>query len=286
MRAGLIALEEVRRALGSRRGLLSVLGFALLWALVLVYLVRPAGALDAGAGTGGPDGPGIGALVRGLAERAGLEALLAWPSSALAAGWIAALYLLPAVALVAAVDQTASDRARGTLRYLVLRASRTEISLGRFAGQALVQAALVIAALGSTLALVAVDAPDRLAGSLGAAAPAALALWLSLLPWVGLASLVSALAPSARRATLLALLAWIALSWLAAAGAGLIERAGPPEGWRAAAGTALEYLVPGAAVDALLRAPVEAAPLAALPALVQALALVALAALVLGRRAL
>ena len=259
-------------------------GFALLWAFVLAYLVRPAGSLDAALGG---RGDGVGTLVLAAAQRFELEALLVWPSAQLAAGWVAALYLLPVVALTAAVDQIASDRARGTLRYLVLRASRTEICLGRWLGQALVQAALVLAALGSTLALVALDAPAHLASSLAVAAPAALALWLSLLPWVGLASLVSALAPSARRATLLALVAWLALSWFASVGARLIEGDSPTgEGWRAAAGAALEYLVPGAAVGALLRAPAEATPLAALPALVQALALVALAALVLRRRAL
>lgn len=270
----LLARDEVRRTLGSRRGWLSILAFALLWALVLVYLVRPAGLLDAGADQVG--GLGAGSLVAAAAERFGLEALLAWPSAQLAAGWVAALYLLPAVVLSAAVDQIASDRARGTLRYLVLRASRTEICLGRWLGQAMVQAALVVASLGSTLALVAIDAPERLAASLAVVAPAGLALWCSLLPWVALATLVSVLAPSARRATLLALAAWLVLSWIASAGAGSVG----------VADTVLKHLVPGAAVDALLRTPAPETPLAALPALVQAALFVALAVLAFRRRAL
>ena len=288
-RVALLAGAEVRRTLASRRGLVSVLAFALLWALVLVYVVRPARLLDASGGDGSGGGGGAGALIAALAERFGLEALLAWPSAQLAAGWVAALYLLPVVVLSAAVDQVASDRARGTLRYLVLRASRTEILLGRWLGQAVVQLALVAAALGSTLALVALDAPERLADSLGAAAPAGLALWLSLLPWVALASLVSVLAPSARRATLLALAAWLVLSWVASAGTGLLGADGGAdggEGWRGVVGTALEHLVPGAAVDALLDAPVAGTPLAALPALVQAALFVALALLAFRRRAL
>ena len=281
-RVALLAADEARRTLASRRGLVSVLAFALLWALVLAYVVRPAGLLDA-AGTGGG---GAGTLIAALAGRFGLEALLAWPSAQLAAGWVAALYLLPVVVLSAAVDQVASDRARGTLRYLVLRASRTEIVLGRLLGQAVVQLALVVAALGSTLALVALDAPERLGASLAAAAPAGLALWLSLLPWVALASLVSVLAPSARRATLLALAAWLALSWVASAGAGLVGADGAADGWRGGVGTALEHLVPGAAVGALLGVPAAGTPLAALPALVQAALFVALALLAFRRRAL
>ena len=285
MRLTLLALDEVRRTLVSRRGALSVLAFALLWAVVLVYLVRPAGALDAGSAAGAAGGAG--ALARAAAERFELEALLAWPSAQLAAGWVAALYLLPVVVLAAAVDQIASDRARGTLRYLALRASRTEMVLGRWLGQAAVQAALVAAALGSTLAAVGLDAPERLGESLAAAAPAGLALWLSLLPWVALAALVSVLAPSARRATLLALGAWLALSWAASAGRGwLVPDGGTGEGWRAAAAGALETLVPGAAAGALLRATPADAPLAALPALAQAALFVALAALAFRRRSL
>ena len=281
-RVALLAANEVRRTLASRRGLWSVGAFALLWTLVLVYLVRPAGRLDAAGGGGG-----AGTLLVAVAERFGLESLLAWPSAQLAAGWVAALYLLPVVVLSAAVDQVASDRARGTLRYLVLRASRTEILLGRWLGQAVVQLALVAVALGSTLALVALDAPERLGDALGSAAPAGLALWWSLLPWVALASLVSVLAPSARRATLLALGAWLALSWVASAGAGLLGGHGSAgEGWRGLALVGLEHLVPGAAVDALLRAPASGTPVAALPALVQAAAFVALAALAFRRRAL
>ena len=288
IRVALLAGAEARRTLASRRGLVSVLAFALLWALVLVYVVRPARLLDAANGDG--SGGGAGALIAALAERFGLEALLAWPSAQLAAGWVAALYLLPVVVLSAAVDQVASDRARGTLRYLVLRASRTEILLGRWLGQAVVQLALVAAALGSTLALVALDAPERLADSLAAAAPAGLALWLSLLPWVALASLVSVLAPSARRATLLALAAWLALSWVASVGAGLLGADGGTDGgadgWRGVVGTALEHLVPGAAIDALLDAPAARAPVAALPALVQAALFVALALFAFRRRGL
>ena len=67
MRLTLLALDEVRRTLVSRRGALSVLAFALLWAVVLVYLVRPAGALDAGSAAGAAGGAG--ALARAAAER-------------------------------------------------------------------------------------------------------------------------------------------------------------------------------------------------------------------------
>ncbi len=281
MRIVLLAADEVRRSLASRRGLLSVLGFALLWALVLWYVVRPAALLDGREGGGGGD------LLLAVAERFGFQALLDWPSAQLAAGWVVALWLLPIIALTGAVDQIASDRARGTLRYLVLRASRTEICTGRWLGQAIVQAGLVALALGSTLGFVAVQTPDRLAGALTVAPFAALSLWCALLPWVALASLVSVLAPSARRATLLAFGLYVALSWFSAFATSRLDDARAlPGAVRAALDVALRHLVPGAVNAELLAAGARGAVLASGPALVQAALLVALATLVFRRRAL
>lgn len=286
MRIFLLALDEARRVLLSRRGLLSVLAFALAWALVLVYVVRPAGLLDV-QGVDGHAGGGAGGLVRVVAERFGFEALLDWPSAQLAAGWVVALYLLPVVALSVAVDQIASDRARGTLRYLALRASRTEIVLGRWLGQSLVQAALVVASLGSTLALVALDVPGVLADALAGAPAVALALWFTLLPWTALASCVSVLAPSARRATLLAFGLWIGLSWLTAfATSRLAGASGLPDGVRDVSGAVIEHLVPGAVTAALLDASPSGTPFAAAPALVQTALFLAAAVLAFRRRAL
>jgi len=115
--------------------------------------------------------------------------------------------------MVTAADQIASDRTRGTLRFLVLRASRTQIFFGRFIGQYIIQLLLILVTLGSVLILVAIKSPDSLPIALHEAPIVVTNLAIILLPYVALMSLVSILASSAKQATLFAIVGWIIL-WL------------------------------------------------------------------------
>lgn len=236
MRLARLASAEVARFVASRRGLVTAIGFALVWWVVLWYVVRPAGTL-------GENGTGLADL---MLDAVGLGALANWPAPELAAWWVTTLYGLPVVAVLASADQISSDRARGTLRYLVLRATRLEILLGRFCGQCMVQAIAVAATLISVLVLVALaDASrigeSRLVETLAFAPSAGIAVWLTLLPWVALMTLVSSIADTPRRATLYATILWVLLSILT----GWLQRRFGDLG-------TLDYLLPGSQVRAMI----------------------------------
>jgi ABC-type transport system involved in multi-copper enzyme maturation permease subunit len=66
--------------------------------------------------------------------------------------WQLALIIFPMLSIAMAADQTCSDRARGTLRFMVLRSSRDRVFFGRFTGVMLIQALLISAAAFSNLA--------------------------------------------------------------------------------------------------------------------------------------
>jgi len=207
MKALLLARDEVLRLLSTRRGLLSLVGFSLIWTAVLAYGVIPAAKLFSGASQAG--------LVDLLASGFGLVALQSWPTPELAVYWIISLYLLPFLAILTAADQTASDRARGTLRFLVLRCNRLEIFFGRYLGQVFILLLVVLVTLFSVLVVIALNSPELLAESLAASPIIIVNLLLLLLPYIALMALVSILASTARQATLYAVILWLAVSLLA-----------------------------------------------------------------------
>ncbi len=273
MRILVLARAEVQRFVGSRRGLVSLLAFCLLWYAALTWFVLPAGRLASGGA-----GAGIDVL---LDEYLSLGNLLRWPAQEYAAWWVAALYLLPFVSVVASADQIASDRARGTLRYLILRASRLEILAGRFLGQALIMAVATLVTMLSTLALVwyqhqSLVPNTRWAGEDGVVpivGLAALALWMTLLPWISLMALVSALARTPSQATRYALIIWIVLS---IAAAWLSSRWG--------SNVVLDHLLPGSPVRTLLSRIGSEAMVPASIGLLHAAVFLVAAALVMCRR--
>ncbi len=204
MRMWLLAQDEVIRLLSTRRGLFALLGFLLVWLAVLNYGILPAASLFSE--------PSNSILIEFLLSALGLEDWangVSWPAAELAVYWFVSLYLFPFFALIASADQTASDRSRGTLRYLVMRSSRLEIFWGRFVGQCLIMMIVILMTLGSVLLIIAFYSPDNLALSLAKSPMIITNLWLVLLPYIALMALVSVFASSARQATLLAVILWI-----------------------------------------------------------------------------
>ena len=234
MRILVLAQDELMRLLATRRGLISLFGFLLIWIAVLNYGILPAAALFADASRSG--------VVEVLLPRLGLEAWESWPAPELAVYWVITLYLLPFFALIASADQTASDRSRGTLRFLVLRCSRLEIFLGRFLGQCIIMLLVVVATLASVLFVIMLNSPDKLSAALLKAPLIVLNLLLVLAPYIALMALVSALAKSARQATLYAFILWISVSLLVGY---LQARFGPL--------TLLDWALPGSQIGQLLR---------------------------------
>lgn len=234
MKVLVIALAESGKLLASRRGLLSIVAFLLLWALVLRYAILPAGRLL--------ELPDSGGLVAVLLERFGLQALSEWAAPQLAVYWVVALKILPLFAVVTVADLMASDRSRGTLRYLVMRITRNTLFFGRVLGHALIQLGVVLLTLGSVVAFIAWDTPDRLSASFEELPALTLNLWLVLLPYVALMAWVSVLARSPRQATLLAVVIWIAVSFIVA----WVQSQFGPLPW-------LDWILPGSQVSALMR---------------------------------
>lgn len=201
MKVFVMAVDEVMRLLSTKRGYLSLGGFALIWVAVLIYGVLPASRFLGQASDSG--------LVDIIPSDMGVSSLQDWPTPELAIYWFVSLYLLPFLAILTAADQTASDRARGTLRYLILRCSRLEIYFGRYLGQLLILLLVVLITLGSVLVIVAVNVSELFAPSLASSAVIVVNLMLVLAPYIALMALVSALAKSARQATLFAVILWL-----------------------------------------------------------------------------
>ncbi len=234
MRMIALAQDEILRLLSTHRGLFSLLGFALIWAGVLNYGILPASAFFVGANESG--------LSELLLPRLGLSAWQAWPAPELAVYWVVSLYLLPLMALLTSADQTASDRSRGTLRYLVLRCSRLEIFFGRFLGQCVIMTLLILVTLGTVLMVIAGNSGEYLAASLGRAPVILVNLTLLVLPYIALMAWVSVMARSARQATLYAMVIWLSVSLLVSY---LQARFGPL--------ALLDWVLPGSQVSQLLR---------------------------------
>ncbi len=141
----LIARFEILRLFATPRGWFALGAFAIVWYAILRY-----GVFQAAAQMQNPEIQQF--LMQGIGML-GMNQLLAWGQPELMVFWLITLTLLPFGVIFFASDQTCSDRARGTLRFLTLRTSRESIFIGRFLGQVTVQLLLLCAAMAATLAM-------------------------------------------------------------------------------------------------------------------------------------
>lgn len=263
----LIGRFELKRGFATRRGLLSLLTFALVWYFILIYPLRFTADLlvqENGLNQGYSffDFIGFGALQR-------------WPVPEFGVYWQIALVVFPILSITLAADQSCSDRERGTLRFIVLRSSRDRLLFGRFAGVMAVQVLWIGVTAFSTLAL----ALYRDAALFAAALPDLLVVVLNLilvvLPFTAMMTALSAQLKSARQATVWAILIW---SFLAGIIGGLAHFL--------PALVFLKCLIPGYQLSDLARlTPWQALQLAYIPIL-QSLVLLALGRWVMARQAL
>jgi len=198
-----IALNEWARLFLSRRGWAAIITFALIWLVFLNYVIAPAANYASSA-----EFSFLAQLVFGSIEQ---SQFIKWHSTEMALYWIFSLYLLPFFTMISAADQIASDRARGTLRFLVLRTSRSTIFFGRFIGQYLIQLIVILLTVATVLGLVALKSPENIQAALSEAPIVIVNLALVLLSYVALMALVSVLAKTAWQAIMLAIVAWIVL---------------------------------------------------------------------------
>lgn len=229
-----IASLELQRVFTTRRGLLLVTAFVLIWALILRYLVSNAAIWLADGSSG--------RMISSIFNSRLIESLLTWRVAEFSVFWVLALYLFPLFCISIAADQTASDRTRGTLRLLSLHATRSSIFFGRFTGLMLVQALLLALTIIATMALVAF----RDAVLMPAAIDTALMVFVNVLLVIGAytaaMAVISLFAGSARQATTWAIIFWILLTVLTRWLAHYYPDAG-----------ALKWIIPGAHISSLLQ---------------------------------
>lgn len=227
-----IAGFELIRMFLTKRGLIALAAFALVWLVILRYPI--------GQAVGIISSPDFEQIARDISGSIGLNKLLDWPEAEFAMYWLIALYSFPVFSLFICSDQTVGDRERGTLRFLSLRSTRFEILFGRFLGQLAVLTCLVGITLVATLAVLGFREPSLLAGGVGRAVSIFLILIVTFAPFVALMSLINTFASSSRLSIVLAILYFTAGGIIV----GLLE-------WQIPALSVLDYLFPGVQIELL-----------------------------------
>lgn len=194
----IIAKFELIRLFFTKRGMMALGAFSIVWYFILRYPVNFSSTIIAKEEFQG--------MLRNVFGMVGVEQVLEWPVPELAIYWLISLFLFPLFSIFITSDQISSDRARGTLRFLVLRSTRSQIFIGRYLGQMLILASLVIGTLVATGGMALWRdtslAPQLMTDSLLVFAN----IMLVLMPFVALMALTSVLSQSARSATFLAII--------------------------------------------------------------------------------
>ena len=261
-----IAGFELVRMFLTKRGLIALAAFALVWLVILRYPI--------GQAVGIISSPDFEQIARDISGSIGLNKLLDWPEAEFAMYWLIALYSFPVFSLFICSDQTVGDRERGTLRFLSLRSTRFEILFGRFLGQLAVLTCLVGITLIATLAVLGFREPSLLAGGLGRAVSIFLILIVTFTPFVALMSLINTFASSSRLSIVLAILYFTAGGIIV----GLLE-------WQIPALSVLDYLFPGVQIELLAGQNLPLLSTLAIP-LVQTAVLLAVAQRIFARSSL
>ena len=196
----IIAQFELVRLFATRRGLLTLFTFAVVWYFILTNLVMTVAELLQQNASNKMSGMVLNSI--------GFGELINWPIPQFSAYWSISLYLFPIFSVLFAADQTASDRDRGSLRFLTMRCSRDSIFLGRFAGQMIIQCLLIIATLATTFVVAVYHNPESWTASVQCFLLITANLFLVLLPFTAMLALLSAAVRSPRQAIILSVLLW------------------------------------------------------------------------------
>ncbi|WP_213997666.1 ABC transporter permease subunit [Arsukibacterium sp.] len=206
----LFSQVELSRLWLTRRGLMTLAATAVVWFFLLRYAIAPATEIL--------QEPNFQKSLTAAFGMLGLHQLLNWPAPELTLYWMLSLVLLPFLSLVFTANQLSSDAARGTLRFISLRSSRTAIVLGRFCGQLVVQLCLILLSLTATLLISAVRQGGISWQAIEAALLISCHLLIVLMPFTALMTVFSAWARSSRLALSLAIVSlgvvFGLLSWL------------------------------------------------------------------------
>jgi ABC-type transport system involved in multi-copper enzyme maturation permease subunit len=154
----LISQFELSRLFLTQRGIFLLLAFAIVWFFILKVLVIESVSII--------NDPVLRDQISSWFGQVKLDYLLDWPYSELAVFWLISVFIYPFFTMLITADQTASDTKRGLVRFLLLRASRSQLFLGRFLGKMLIIFILMILTVLATLAMGVSRNPDQLFASL------------------------------------------------------------------------------------------------------------------------
>ncbi len=200
----LIAVFECRKFLFNRRGVITLIAFALVWGLILLYPIQSASNLMLQ--------PNIKELLSGLLGSQALNQLFDWPVTEMAIFWCFALYLFPMFSILMAADQFSSDKSRGTLRFYTLRTSKDSLLLGRFLGQIVIQSLLILLTICATIALAVSRDMGLFLPALSSGALVGLNLIIVILPFTAVMTALSLYANTPRQAMVYATILWTLVS--------------------------------------------------------------------------
>lgn len=193
-----LAKFELIRLFFTKRGTLALLAFITAWFLILYYPVNSAVSIVAS--------DGFKEMAKDTFGMLGLSELLNWQVSEFTLYWLIALYSFPVFALGASSDQTCADRTRGTLRFISLRATRNEILFGRFLGQTLIIAILILLTLLATAGMAWWRDSNLLVPALLKVGQLFIELTIVVLPFIALTSFFNSFLRSAKLTSVITLL--------------------------------------------------------------------------------
>ncbi|MFI3135568.1 MAG: ABC transporter permease subunit [Methylococcaceae bacterium] len=200
----LISQFELKRLVATRKGVLNLLTFLVVWYFVLLYPLRFAAELVVQEKN----------FIQGFSffDAIGFGSLQQWRIPEFAVLWHFSLMIFPLLSITLAADQTCSDRERGTLRFIVIRSSRDSVFFGRFLGIMLIQSLFISMTTLTTLALVLYRDATLFSAALPNVLVIIINVILAVLPFTAMMAALSASVKSVRQATVWAILIWTFLA--------------------------------------------------------------------------
>lgn len=201
-----ITLFELTRLFGSKRGLIVLSSFSLIWFLILYYII--------GSATEFISTNTFQSLAKQIFGELNLLPLLEWELPELSIYWLVSAYILSFFVLIFTCDQTCSDRERGTLRFILLRSSRTELLYGRFLGQLLIISILISITLIASLVFASFNHQEISFNSISLSFIILLKLIVITLPFIASMSLINVFVSSAKMSLVVYSLLYIGVAIL------------------------------------------------------------------------
>jgi ABC-type transport system involved in multi-copper enzyme maturation permease subunit len=186
---------------GSKRGLITLAAFACIWFVIYYYIISSASNFVTS--------DTFKDIIHQAFGQLNLLKVLEWQLPQLSIYWLIAAYILPVFALSFSSDQTCSDRERGTLRFILLRCTRTELLLGRFIGQVLIMCALTAITLLVSILLGVFDGIEASGQLMATALKVFGHLVLIVLPFIASMTLINSFVKSAKMSIVIYILLYI-----------------------------------------------------------------------------